>query len=109
MRRYLAAILFSAAFIINIITCLVLWYYASGAQQPIPLHYNVISGFDELGSRAALYQIPLFAFIVWVLNLVLTVMLRGLGKYVGALSGAVAFFVAIILLISSVLLKLQGS
>lgn len=100
-------ILTALAFIINIITCLVLWFYATPTSQQVALHYNVVVGFDELGTGYKLYQLPALAFLIGIVNLFLVRMFKDRQVYIAAAAGTVALVAAIVLLFAAVLLRFE--
>lgn len=108
MQKYLTAILFSSAIVINIITWLVLWRYAPLTGSVTPLHYNVITGFDEVGRKGQVYLLPVFGLSVIVCNGFTAFLLRKLGSYPPSLCGAASAFVSILFLLAAVLLRVQA-
>lgn len=95
------------SFIINIITCLVLWFYAKPSAHQIALHYNVVVGFNELGSGYRLYQLPLLGFIVTVINFLLLRIFKDRQIYLSAAASVVALLSAFVLLSAALLLRLE--
>lgn len=109
MKKYVVPFSFFAAFILNIITCLVVWSYGHAAPGALPVHYSVVGGVDQTGSPALLLQLPVFAFLVMGLNAVLLWFLGNLGPYIRILCASTALVVSICILLASILLKLQGA
>lgn len=68
--------LWLATVLVIIITFFVAFNKVRSSPQLLALHYNVVIGVDVLGSKARLYQIPLTALAIAVLNLVLIKLLR---------------------------------
>ncbi len=86
-----------------------MWYYISIAGPIAPLHFNVVSGFDEIGKTSTMYGIPAVAFTVLLLNFVIYKYFSNLGSYIGLVTSITATFVSLILLFNIVfLLKLVG-
>jgi hypothetical protein len=75
----------------------------------MPVHFSVVSGVDEVGSPTTLYQLPLFALVVWFLDLLLVWFLGGLGAYIKLLSASAALLVAVVVFVSALLLSFQGA
>lgn len=97
----------ASSILINIITCLVLWFYAKPSAHQVALHYNVVVGFNELGSGYRLYQLPLLGFIVTLINFSLLRIFKDRQIYLSAAASVVALLVAFMLLCASVLLRLE--
>lgn len=93
--------------LVNIITCLVLWFYAKPSAHQVALHYNVVVGFNELGSGYRLYQLPLLGFIVTVINFSLLRIFKDRQAYLSAAASMVALLTALMLLCAAVLLRLE--
>lgn len=106
-HRYFALLLFGAAIAINIITWLCMVSYAPTGAQQVPIHYNVISGYDELGGRGDVFQIPLFGLLVVAVNATIAWLFRGVGRFVVLLALSVACAVELMLLGGTVLLLMQ--
>lgn len=109
LEKYLVSLLFAGAVIINIITCLVVWHLVHGAAGTLPIHYNVVSGFDQLGSSSALYGLASFGVIILIMNVVLVYFLGGLGRFIKLICASSSLFVSIVLLLAVLLLKMQVS
>ncbi len=105
--RYFALLLLGAAIAINIITWLCMFAYAPIDAKQVPIHYNVISGYDELGGRSDVLQIPLFGLLVVVVNASIAWLLRGMGRFVVLLALIVACVVELVLLGGSLMLLAQ--
>lgn len=97
----------AVGFIINIITCLVLWFYAKPSAHQVALHYNVVVGFNELGSGYRLYQLPLLGFIVTSINVLLVRTFKERQVYLSAAASTVALLTALVLLFAALLLRLE--
>lgn len=97
----------AASFLINIITCLVLWFYAKPSAHQIALHYNVVVGFNELGSGYRLYQLPMLGFIVTIINFLLLRIFKDRHIYLSAAAGVIALLSAVVLLFAALLLRLE--
>lgn len=108
MPKYLVPLLFVASLIINIITCFVLWNYVPEGVERLPIHYNVVSGFDEVGTRSALYQIPALGFVVLIINALVVRLLSNTGRFMGILAASSSLLVSAVLLLASVLLVMQS-
>ncbi len=135
-KQYSVAMLYISSIVINIISCLIIWFYKPSVSGPVALHYNVISGFDEIGSRVSLYQLPLLGFAVVFVNLFLAYRLRFLrphvlshtnteesldrstqisavenvgAGYIILVAGASALVVALTIFLASLLIRIQGS
>jgi hypothetical protein len=108
MQKYLPALLFTGAIVINIITWLVLWHYSPLTGSSTPLHYNVVTGFDEVGSRGLVYLLPIFGLCILICNGVVAFLLRRLGPYPASVCGASAALVSVFLLLAAVLLRVQA-
>lgn len=109
IQKYATTLLFVGAAIINIITCLVVWYLAHRTTGTLPIHYSVVSGFDQLGSSSALYGLASFGVIILLMNAALVHFLGGLGRFVKLLCASISLFVALVLLLAVLLLKMQIS
>ncbi len=107
-HKYYFILLFLLAVVIHIITWLLIVSYAPTSGQLVPIHYNVISGYDELGSRADLLQVPVFGMLVVVVNAVIAWLFRSTGRFVGSLAVGVALAVSLVLLLSTLLLVVQA-
>ncbi len=109
LQKYFVSLLFAGAAIVNIITCLVVWHLVHRATGTLPIHYNVVSGFDQLGSSSVLYGLASFGVIILLMNGVLVHFLGGLGRFVKLVCASTSLFVAVVLLLAVVLLKMQIS
>ncbi len=109
LQKYFVSLLFAGAVITNIITCLVVWHLARGAVGTLPIHYNVVSGFDQLGSGSALYGLALFGVIILIMNMVLVYFLGGLGRFIKLICASSSLFVSVVLLLAVLLLRMQVS
>lgn len=107
VQKYATPLLFVGAAIINIITCLIVWHIVHVSTGDLPIHYNVVSGFDQLGSAASLYGLALFGVIIFIINAMLVRFLGALGRYVKLLCAGSSVFVAVVLLLAIVLLRMQ--
>ncbi|MBP9686245.1 MAG: hypothetical protein KBD66_00405 [Candidatus Doudnabacteria bacterium] len=105
--RYLLFILIGVAIASNIITWLCIVAYAPLGAQSVPIHYNVISGYDELGGRMDLLQIPLFGILVLLVNATIAWLFRHAGRFVVLMAFVAACLVQVVLLVGSVLLLIQ--
>lgn len=107
VHKYATPLLFALAAIINIITCLVVWHIVHTSNGNLPIHYNVVSGFDQLGTANSLYGLAFFGVIILIINALLVRFLGALGRYVKLLCAGSSVFVAIVLLLAIVLLRMQ--
>ena len=121
IRKHLTGLLFTLALVINIITCLFIWSYAVPGQTELPQHYNIVSGFDEIGSRTRLYQIPLLGFVVVLVNYIFASRLAQLESaptgaaqvglishgFIAYLASGGAVFVSLVLCLAILLLRWQ--
>lgn len=107
-HRYFPFALLGAAIAINIITWLCIVAYAPTGTQTVPIHFNVISGYDELGGRSDLFQIPLFGLLVIGVNATIAWLFRGMGRFVAVTALAVGCAVGFVLLSGSLLLLFQS-
>lgn len=97
----------AASLLVNIITCLVLWFYAKPSAHQVALHYNVVVGFNELGSGYRLYQLPLLGFIVTGINFSLLRIFKDRQVYLSAAASMVALCTALVLLCAATLLRIE--
>ena len=95
---------FLISFVINIITCFIVWHYVSITGPVAPLHYNVVSGFDEIGKTTVVYELPAFGFIILFLNLFISKYFTRLGSYIGVTTSATSAFVSLLLLFNALFL-----
>ena len=109
LQKQLVSLLFVGAAIVNIITCLVVWHLAHTSTGTLPIHYNVVSGFDQLGTSTSLYGLAIFGVIILCMNVVLVHFLGGLGRFVKLLCASTSLFVALVLLLAVSLLRMQIS
>lgn len=91
-------LLWSATAIVIIITFLAVYYKVRSSPQTLALHYNVIVGVDVLGSRAKLYQIPLTAAVIAVINIALVRLLRLRQQFLPVMLAAISLTCAVIML-----------
>ena len=106
-HRYFLFALLGAAIASNIITWLCMVAYAPLTTQSVPIHYNVISGYDELGGRMDLLQIPLFGLLVLLVNMTIAWLFRNTGRFVVLMALVAACLVQVVLLAGSILLLIQ--
>lgn len=106
-RNY-PSIFFTVSIVINIITCFVVWYYKSKVGPVAPLHYNVVSGFDEIGSTINIYGLPAFAFAIAILNFFISRSFSKLGTYIAVLINLTSLAVGLVLLFSALFLLRVG-
>lgn len=107
INHRIVKVIAAAGLLVNIITCLVLWFYAKPSAHQVALHYNVVVGFNELGSGYRLYQLPLLGFIVSIINILLLRIFKNRQMYLSAAVSVVAFLIALILLCAAILLRLE--
>lgn len=106
-HRYYLLALMGGAIALTIITWLCVISYAPLNAQLVPIHYNVIAGYDELGGRTDLYQLPLFSLLVLVVNIVVAWLFRGTGRFFALVSLIVACVVSALVLGGLLLLMVQ--
>jgi hypothetical protein len=73
--------LVTATLLVLIIAFGLAYYKVSSSPSTVALHYNVIIGVDVLGGKFKLYQVPLTAVIIAVVNMVLIKFLPVSQKY----------------------------
>lgn len=92
--------LWVGSFAINIITFLFIHYKIHPSNRTLALHYNVIVGVDWYGAGKNLYSLPLIAFLLTVINMILYNALKRRQYILPFLSAIITFIVQLLILIS---------
>lgn len=75
MKVYFRDRLILVSFFASLALNIILWVIVAGkfgiSGERVPLHFNVVSGINAIGSAWALYQLPASGLIVFLINWVL--------------------------------------
>ena len=93
------------AFLINIITWLIIYFQIRPSDQLIPLHYNVFYGTDFVGKGYYIYIIPLVGLCILILNYLLYRHALSREPFAARILTAVSLVVQVFILIAILFLK----
>jgi hypothetical protein len=89
---------------INLFVWLWLIIYIRPQTEPIFLHYNVLFGVDYIDTWWKIYYLPLFGFLTFLLNTVLSWLVAARDKFLPFLINATTLFCQTFLLMAALLL-----
>lgn len=96
--------LWALCLIFNIITLLLIIYKIEPSGKTLALHYNVVFGIDWYGEGNNLYQIPIAAFLITLLNFIFFKLLQSTKMFYENLTVGASLLAQLIFLFATVLL-----
>ena len=94
----------SIAIVLNIVLWIVLFSKFGMARAAIPLHFNVISGIDLVGSTRQVYQLPALGLVAAAINFFLSRLLWDQARLWSQFFSAAGAAVQVLLAVSVLLL-----
>ena len=92
------------AFVLFIVTLVVVYFKMHGAPDTVALRYNVIVGVNEIGSKYELLKIPLTGLVIGAINFALIRLQKFDRNFLPFLAAMVTAIVNLFLLIATLFL-----
>lgn len=103
MRRFIS--FFVAAFAVNIISWLFIYYKIRPSSEIVPLHYNIFYGADLVGKGYFIYLIPAAGLFIILLNAVVYRFTLRIDRFAGKTLAIVSFAAQILIFVALAFLK----